>query len=110
MPKIHKTQRSKRENSPVGGKTGDIYGTRHIYPHKCSFIVLCASLLNSYEDEYTHYKKGYRYTWRWESHIKPALFIKMKTKFSLMCVARLNGHRCFLSAWQKLVLLSSFNR
>ena len=29
----------------------------YIYPHKCLFIVLCRSLLNSYEDEYTHYKE-----------------------------------------------------
>lgn len=26
-------------------------------PHKRLFIALCGSLLNSYEDEYTHYKE-----------------------------------------------------
>ena len=57
-PKIHRIQKKKREKiHQWGGGMGDIYGTWYIYPLKCLFIVLCGSLLNSYEDEYTHYKE-----------------------------------------------------
>lgn len=64
MHKIHKIQKSKPEKSHTNGERNysDV-----VYIPTQMFIILCASLLNSCEDRYTYYKKGYRYIWRWES-------------------------------------------